>query len=53
MPATRIQKFKDTFTQFDAFGDRVNFTVKGRETFGTIFGALLTIFIYAIVLVYA
>ena len=53
MPATRIQKFKDTFTQFDAFGDRVNFTVKGRETFGAIFGTVLTIFIYATVLVYA
>ena len=41
------------FKKFDAFGSGINFTVNGGEKFNTSFGALLTLFIYVLVTIYA
>ena len=47
-----MQKLTDRFKSLDNFGAGVGFTVKGRDTYGTGFGAVLTLFIYAVVFIY-
>ena len=47
-----MQKFIERFKQLDNFGSGVGFSVKGRDTYGTGFGAVLTLFIYAVVFIY-
>ena len=48
-----MKKLRDTLQQIDAFGKGVNFKVKGNNAFGTRFGAILTLLIYAVMLIYA
>ena len=40
------------FKKLDSFGEGMNFTIKGRDKFKTGFGALITLLIYIVVLVY-
>ena len=46
-------KFANSFKKIDAFGQGINFSVNGGDTFGTTFGTVLTLIIYGIILVYA
>ena len=45
-------KVFERFRKLDLFGQGVKFTVKGEETYKTCAGAILTIIIYMVVLVY-
>ena len=47
-----MSKLTDKFIQVDSFGQAVSFTVKGKKTYNTCFGALITLFVYMIVIVY-
>ena len=48
-----MKNLSDAFTSLDAFGRGFSFTIKGREKFGTLIGTVLTLAIYAVILVYA
>ena len=45
----QVSKF---FKKLDVFGQGIKFTVKGEESYKTCYGAILTVLIYLIVLVY-
>ena len=48
-----LKKFSKYFTKFDQFGDSVNFNVRdGERTFTTIFGTVITILIFTLILLY-
>ena len=48
-----VDRLKNTFKKVDAFGERLDFNVNGRSRFNTGLGSIVTILIYALVLVYA
>ena len=37
---------------FDAFGEGIRFTVNGGEKFGTVYGSVLTLLVYALIFIY-
>ena len=47
-----MRKITDTFKELDTFGEGINLKIKGHDTFGTCIGAILTMIIYAVVIVY-
>ena len=48
-----VERLKNTFKKVDAFGERLDFNVNGRSRFNTGLGSIVTILIYALVLIYA
>ena len=47
------KKLKDIFKQFDLFGKEIRFRTKANEEFKSRYGAVLTILIYSVVIIYA
>ena len=48
-----MEKFRNSLKKFDAFGEGINFKINRRDRFGTTFGAVITLAIYVVVLIYA
>ena len=48
--ANCLDKFEDTFRAQDVFGGQVHFTYKGKKTYQTNIGALVSIFVRVIML---
>ena len=44
---------KEAFKKIDAFGEGIKFTVNKQKTFSTSLGAIITLVIYVIVMIYA
>ena len=48
-----LKKFSKYFKKLDQFGDTINFNVRdGERTFTTMFGTVITIFIFTLILLY-
>ena len=47
------KKLKNLFKSFDLFGKEIRFRTKANEEFQSCYGAVLTLLIYSLVLVYA
>ena len=48
-----MSKISEAFRKIDAFGEGIDFTIKGGKKFGTSIGAILTLLIYLVVGFYA
>ena len=46
------QRVKDSFLSSDLFAQQIGFNIEGKKSLGSVFGALMSICIIAIVLIY-
>ena len=47
------KKLKDVFTSFDLFGKEIRFRTRANDEFQSRYGAVLTVLIYLLVIIYA